>query len=292
MIVRLGLRFIALAYLALLLIVPVGIIIAHTFSGGLAPVWDSLTTHDAVAALELTLKITLITVPLNTIFGITMALLIVRRNFRGKALLSALIDLPFAVSPVIVGFTLILVYGMNGWFGSFFIDQGYPIIFSTPGMVLATMFASLPFVAREVIPVLREIGTEQEQAASTLGARGWQTFRRVTLPAIRWGIVYGVVLTTARRVRRRRRGVRERHRPDPDPDAARLPGVSELRPHRRLHGRARARSDRARDPLPDEPVPPPKGPLSEWQSPSATSTSDSATSSPSTTSVWRCLRDR
>ncbi|HEY2787980.1 MAG TPA: sulfate ABC transporter permease subunit CysW [Gaiellales bacterium] len=200
MIVRLGLRFIALAYLALLLIVPVTIIVVHTFSGGLAPVWNSLTTPDAVAALVLTLKITLITVPLNTIFGITMALLIVRRNFRGKALLSALIDLPFAVSPVIVGFTLILVYGMNGWFGSFFIDQGYPIIFSTPGMVLATMFASLPFVAREVIPVLREIGTEQEQAASTLGAKGWQTFRRVTLPAIRWGIVYGVVLTTARSI--------------------------------------------------------------------------------------------
>jgi sulfate/thiosulfate transport system permease protein len=200
MIVRLGLRFIALAYLAFLLIVPVAIIVLHTFSGGLAPVWNSLTTPDAVAALVLTLKITLITVPLNTIFGITMALLIVRRNFRGKALLSALIDLPFAVSPVIVGFTLILVYGMNGWFGSFFIDQGYPIIFSTPGMVLATMFASLPFVAREVIPVLREIGTEQEQAASTLGAKGWQTFRRVTLPAIRWGIVYGVVLTTARSI--------------------------------------------------------------------------------------------
>ena len=200
MIARLGLRLIALAYLAFLLIVPVTIIVVHTFSGGLAPVWNSLTTPDAVAALVLTLKITLITVPLNTIFGITMALLIVRRNFRGKALLSALIDLPFAVSPVIVGFTLILVYGMNGWFGSFFIDQGYPIIFSTPGMVLATMFASLPFVAREVIPVLREIGTEQEQGASTLGAKGWQTFRRVTLPAIRWGIVYGVVLTTARSI--------------------------------------------------------------------------------------------
>jgi sulfate/thiosulfate transport system permease protein len=200
MIVRLGLRFIALAYLALLLIVPVTIIIVHTFSGGLAPVWNALTTADAVAALVLTLKITLITVPLNTVFGITIALLIVRRDFRGKALLSALIDLPFAVSPVIVGFTLILVYGMNGWFGTFFIDQGYPIIFSTPGMVLATMFASLPFVAREVIPVLREIGTEQEQAAATLGAKGWQTFRRVTLPAIRWGIVYGVVLTTARSI--------------------------------------------------------------------------------------------
>jgi sulfate/thiosulfate transport system permease protein len=200
MLVKYGLRFVALAYLALLLIVPFTIIVLHTFSGGLAPVWDSLTTHDAVKALELTLKIAIIVVPLNTLFGITMAILMVRRSFPGKALLSALIDLPFAVSPVIVGFTLILVYGQNGWFGSFFIDQGYPIIFSTPGMVLATMFASLPFVAREVIPVLREIGTEQEQAASTLGARGWQTFRRVTLPAIRWGIVYGVVLTTARSI--------------------------------------------------------------------------------------------
>jgi sulfate/thiosulfate transport system permease protein len=200
MIVRYGLRFVALTYLALLLIVPVGIIIAHTFSGGLAPVWDALTTHDALKALELTLKIAIIVVPLNTMFGITMALVMVRREFRGKALLSALIDLPFAVSPVIVGFTLILVYGQNGWFGSFFLDHGYQIIFSTPGMVLATMFASLPFVAREVIPVLREIGTEQEQAAATLGSRPAQTFRRVTLPAIRWGIVYGVVLTTARSI--------------------------------------------------------------------------------------------
>ncbi len=200
MLVRYGLRLVALTYLALLLIVPFTIIVLHTFSGGLGPVWDSLTTHDAVKALELTLKIAIIVVPLNTLFGITMAILMVRRDFHGKALLSALIDLPFAVSPVIVGFTLILVYGQNGWFGQFFIDQGYPIIFSVPGMVLATMFASLPFVAREVIPVLREIGTEQEQAASTLGARGWQTFRRVTLPAIRWGIVYGVVLTTARSI--------------------------------------------------------------------------------------------
>ena len=200
MIVKYGLRFVALTYLALLLIVPVAIIVAHTFSGGLVPVWDSLTTHDAVKALELTLKIAIIVVPLNTVFGITMAILMVRREFPGKPLLSALFDLPFAVSPVIVGFTLILVYGQNGWFGSFFLDQGYQIIFSTPGMVLATMFASLPFVAREVIPVLREIGTEQEQAAATLGSRPSQTFRRITLPAIRWGIVYGVVLTTARSI--------------------------------------------------------------------------------------------
>jgi sulfate/thiosulfate transport system permease protein len=198
--VRYGLRFVALAYLALLLIVPVTIILAHTFSGGLSPVWNALTTPDAVKALELTLEIALIAVPLNTIFGITMAILLVRRDFPGKTLLSALIDLPFAVSPVIVGFTLILVYGQNGWFGSFFLNQGYQVIFATPGMVIATIFASLPFVAREVVPVLREIGTEQEQAASTLGARPWQTFRRVTLPAIRWGIVYGVVLTTARSI--------------------------------------------------------------------------------------------
>ncbi len=114
--------------------------------------------------------------------------------------MNALIALPFAVSPVVVGFSLILVYGQQGWFGSWFISQGYPIIFSVPGIVLATIFASLPFVAREVIPVLREIGTEQEQAASTLGARPWQTFRRITLPAIRWGIIYGVVLTTARAI--------------------------------------------------------------------------------------------
>ena len=200
MIVRLGLRAIALFYLSALLLVPVTIIVVHTFSGGVAPVWAAMSSADAVAALELTLKITLITVPLNTMFGITMAILIVRRNFPGKTLLSALIDLPFAVSPVVIGFTLILVYGQNGWFGSWFVDQGQPIIFATPGMVLATMFASLPFVAREVIPVLREIGTEQEQAASTLGAKPWQTFRRVTLPAIRWGIIYGVVLTTARSI--------------------------------------------------------------------------------------------
>jgi sulfate transport system permease protein len=195
---RLGLRSVALLYLAGLLLIPVGMIVAHTFSNGIGPVWDAMTAPDAVAALKLTLEIALIAVPLNTIFGIMMALVMVRREFRGKALLSALIDLPFAVSPVIVGFTLILVYGLNGWFGSWFIDQGSPIIFAVPGMVLATIFVSLPFVVREVIPVLREIGTEQEQAASTLGATPLQTFQRITLPAIRWGIVYGVVLTTAR----------------------------------------------------------------------------------------------
>ena len=200
MIARLTLRFVALGYLAALLLVPVSIIVWHTFSGGLAPVWDAITAPDALRALKLTLEIALITVPLNTAFGILAALVLVRTNIRGKALLSALIDLPFAVSPVVIGFTLILVYGQNGWFGSWFIDHGYPIIFSVPGMVIATIFASLPFVAREVVPVLREIGTEQEQAASTLGATPFQTFRRITLPAIRWGVIYGVVLTTARAI--------------------------------------------------------------------------------------------
>ena len=200
MIARLTLRFVALGYLAALLLVPVGIIVWHTFSGGLAPVWDSITAPDALNALKLTLEIALIAVPLNTAFGILAALALVRTKMPAKPLFSALIDLPFAVSPVVIGFTLILVYGQNGWFGSWFIENGYPIIFSVPGMVIATIFASLPFVAREVIPVLREIGTEQEQAAATLGATPLQTFRRITLPAIRWGIVYGVVLTTARSI--------------------------------------------------------------------------------------------
>ena len=200
MIARLTLRFVALGYLSALLIVPVGIIVWHTFSGGLAPVWEAITAPDALNALKLTLQIALIAVPLNTAFGILAALALVRTNMPAKPLFSALIDLPFAVSPVVIGFTLILVYGQNGWFGEWFIAHGYPIIFSVPGMVIATIFASLPFVAREVIPVLREIGTEQEQAAATLGATPLQTFRRITLPAIRWGIVYGVVLTTARAI--------------------------------------------------------------------------------------------
>jgi sulfate transport system permease protein len=197
---RFTLRVLALGYLAALLLVPVSIIAWHTFSGGLSPVWTSLTAPDAISALELTLEIALITVPLNTVFGIVVALVLVRREFPGKALLGALIDLPFAVSPVVIGFTLILVYGQNGWFGSWLIGQGFQVIFAVPGMVLATIFASLPFVAREVVPVLREIGTEQEQAAATLGASPLQTFVRVTLPAIRWGVVYGVVLTTARAI--------------------------------------------------------------------------------------------
>jgi sulfate/thiosulfate transport system permease protein len=194
-----ALRFTALAYLALLLGIPVGLVFWNAFQDGFAAASDAVTTPEAQHAFYLTFVMVAVAVPLNTIFGVLAALAIVRQRFRGRALLNAAIDLPFAVSPVVVGLALLLVYGRrDGWVGQWFADQGIQIIFSTPGMILATMFVSLPFVAREVIPVLRQIGTEQEQAAATLGAGPLQTFFRVTLPAIRWGVAYGVVLTTAR----------------------------------------------------------------------------------------------
>ena len=191
---RLGLRTLALGYLALLLAAPVGLVFYRTFESGIGPAWESVTTPEAVHAFWLTIVMVAVAVPANTVFGIAFALLLERTRVRGKALLNALVDLPFAVSPVVVGLALILVWGRDGWFG----DVGFRVIFSTPGMVLATIFVSLPFVVREVAPVLREIGTDQEQAATTLGASPWQTFWRITLPAIRWGVVYGVILTTAR----------------------------------------------------------------------------------------------
>jgi sulfate/thiosulfate transport system permease protein len=195
---KLALRTVALGYLAILLVLPVGLVFYRTFEHGLAPVWESITTPEAQHAFWLTCVMVAIAVPANTVFGVVTALALVRRRFRGRALVNALIDLPFAVSPVVVGLALILVYGREGWLGGWLTDHGIQVIFSIPGMVLATLFVSLPFVVREVVPVLREVGTEQEQAAATLGASGWQTFWRVTLPAIRWGVGYGVVLTTAR----------------------------------------------------------------------------------------------
>src|SRR5688572_23598990 len=192
-------RFIALGYLALLLGVPVALVFVNAFQDGIGAAWDAVTTPEAQHAFYLTFVMVAVAVPLNTIFGVLCALAIVRQRFRGRALLNAMVDLPFAVSPVVVGLALLLVYGRrDGWVGEWFAEQGIQIIFSVPGMILATMFVSLPFVVREVIPVLREIGTEQEQAAATLGAGPLQTFFRVTLPAIRWGVAYGVVLTTAR----------------------------------------------------------------------------------------------
>jgi sulfate/thiosulfate transport system permease protein len=189
---RYALRTIALGYLALLIVLPVAMVFYRAFEHGLAAAWDAVTTPPAQHAFYLTVMIALIAVPLNALFGVLTALLLARRHFPGKRLLDAAVDLPFAVSPVIVGLALILVWGRNGWFGL------TGIIFSVPGMVLATIFVSLPFVVREVLPVLREEGTDQEQAASTLGAGGWAVFRRITLPTIRWGLAYGVVLSTAR----------------------------------------------------------------------------------------------
>jgi sulfate transport system permease protein len=195
---RLGLRFFALGYLSMLLLIPVGMIFYRAFEHGAGAAWDAVTTPEALHAFYLTILIAAIAVSANTIFGVGCALLLVRTKFRGKALLNAAIDLPFAISPVVIGLSLYLLYGREGWFGGWLLDNGIQILFSLPGMVLATIFVSLPFVVREVVPVLREIGDEQEEASATLGASSWQTFWRVTLPAIRWGVAYGVVLATAR----------------------------------------------------------------------------------------------
>ena len=185
---------VALSYLALLLVIPIGLVFARTFENGAAAVWDSITTPAAISAFSLTLMVTAIAVPLNTAFGILCALSLARGRFRGKFLLNAIIDLPFAISPVVVGLSLVLVFGRGGWLG----DLPFEVIFSVPGIVLATIFISVPFVVREVTPVLEEVGDDQEQAASTLGASRWQAFWRVTLPSIRWGVAYGIVLSVAR----------------------------------------------------------------------------------------------
>jgi sulfate/thiosulfate transport system permease protein len=193
-----GLRTLGLGYLGLLLIAPVGMIFWKTFEHGLGPPIEAMTSPDAVHAIWLTLLMVAIAVPLNTVFGVGCALLLVRHKWKGNAVIDAIINLPFAVSPVVIGLSLFLLYGADGWFGPTLSEWGFEVLFSIPGMVLASIFVSLPFVVRETVPVLQEIGTEQEQAASTLGANAWQTFWRVTLPAIRWGVAYGVVLTTAR----------------------------------------------------------------------------------------------
>ena len=193
---RIALRTVALGYLAVILIGPLLMMLVRTLQdvGG---AWGAISQHDTLLAFKLTLIVMLIAVPINTVFGIVCALAIVRGNFPGKGLLNAFVDLPLALSPVIVGFSIVLLYGANGWLG--FIQNGHiQILFALPAIVLATVFVSLPFVAREVVPVLREIGTEQEQAAETLGASRWQVFWRVTLPSIRWAVIYGVVLTAAR----------------------------------------------------------------------------------------------
>src|SRR3954451_24467205 len=200
MIARLTLRTLALGYLALLLVLPVGMVFARTFAEGIGPVWEAITRPAALHALWLTLLVAGIAVVANTVFGVICAIVLVRHDLRGKALLNTLLDLPLAVSPVVIGLALLLVYGRTSLVGGWLAELGIRVVFSTPGIILATVFVSLPFVVREVVPVLREIGTEQEQAASTLGASAFQTFRLVTLPAIRSGIAYGIVLTMARAI--------------------------------------------------------------------------------------------
>src|ERR1700694_2899386 len=192
MIGKYALRLASLGYLAVLLVAPVGFVFWRTFEHGVGPAWDAVTTPDALHALKVTLILTAIAVPANTVFGVLCALAIVRHRYPGAGIVNAVVDLPLALSPVVAGVALLLLYGRGRRLG------GPGIVVALPGMVLATIFVSLPFVVREVVPVLREIGTEQEQAAATLGASGFQTFLRVTWPARRWATAYRVVLTTAR----------------------------------------------------------------------------------------------
>jgi sulfate transport system permease protein len=195
---RWSLRALGLGYVALLLVAPLILIFYKTFEHGIAAPLEAITSPDGLHALKLTLITVAIAVPLNTVFGVLCALLLVRHRFKGNFLIDAVINLPFAISPVVIGLSLFLLYGTHGWLEPGLSEAGIKVLFSTPGIVLACIFVSLPFVVRETVPVLQEIGTEQEQAAETLGANAWQTFWRVTLPAIRWGVAYGVVLTTAR----------------------------------------------------------------------------------------------
>ena len=192
------LRFTALGYLLVVLIAPLSMVFWRAFDKGADHLWHSLVDPNTIHAFKITLIIAAIAVPLNTVFGIVGALAIVRQRFPGAGIVNAIVDLPLAISPVVVGLSLFLLFGRTGWFGLWFEHHGIQILFALPSMVIATIFISLPFVAREVVPTLREIGDEQEQAAHTLGAGPWATFWRITLPSIRWAVIYGVVVTTAR----------------------------------------------------------------------------------------------
>ncbi|SDB80369.1 sulfate transport system permease protein [Raineyella antarctica] len=194
---RLSLRALATVYLGLLVAVPVTMILVRALAPGLRTWWQWVTTPAAISALNLTLLIIAIVVPLNVVFGVITALALARGRFPGRAVLQTLVDLPFAVSPVVVGVAMIALWGTNGWFG-WLPQHGIRVVYALPAMVLATSFVTMPFVVREVEPVLRELGTDQEQAAATLGASRFQVFSRITLPAIRWGLTYGVVLTISR----------------------------------------------------------------------------------------------
>jgi sulfate transport system permease protein len=195
---RVALIAIAIAFLGLLLLAPLGAVLAQAFEQGWRVYAETFTDPDTQAAIRLTLLTAAIVVPVNTLFGIAAAWAIAKFEFRGKSMLITLIDLPFAVSPVIAGLVFIMLFGAHGWFGTWLQDRDIQVVFAVPGIVLATMFVTFPYVARELIPLMQQQGSEEEEAAITLGARAWITFMRVTLPKIRWGLLYGVILCNAR----------------------------------------------------------------------------------------------
>ena len=188
----------ALAFLTLFLFLPLAFVFVTGLKKGLAVYLTAIVEPDALAAVRLTLLTAAIAVPLNLVFGVAAAWAIAKFSFRGKSFLITLIDLPFSVSPVIAGLIYVLIFGLQGWFGAWLAAHDMKIIFAVPGIVLATVFVTFPFVARELIPLMQAQGTEQEEAATVLGARGWQTFWRITLPNVKWGLLYGVILCNAR----------------------------------------------------------------------------------------------
>lgn len=187
-----------LLFLAIFLALPLAVVFSEALAKGWKVYWASIREPDAIAAIKLTLLVVLITVPLNTVFGVATAWLIAKFEFRGKGFLITLIDLPFAVSPVIAGLIFVLLFGSQGWLGAWLSEHDIRIVFATPGIILATLFITSPFVAREIIPLMQEQGKDEEESALTLGASGWQTFWKVTLPNIKWGLLYGVILSNAR----------------------------------------------------------------------------------------------
>ena len=189
---------VVLGWFGILILVPTLALVRGAFASGLAPFWNAITSPDAQRAFQLTIAITLTATVVNTVFGLAFALVLVRQRFWGKSLVDGFVDLPFAVSPIVAGLMLVILYGPAGWIGRFLEPWGLRVVYAWPGMALATIFVTLPFVVREVVPVLREFGVDQEEVAYTLGAGRWLTFWRVTLPSIRWGLAYGVTLTVAR----------------------------------------------------------------------------------------------
>ena len=196
--VRWLLTGVALSFLAFFLVLPLATVFTEAFRKGIAVFAKSIVDSDALAAVRLTLLTAAISVPANLVFGVSAAWAIAKFKFPGKSLLTTLIDLPFAVSPVISGLIYVLIFGIRGWFGSWFADHGIHVIFAVPGIILATTFVTFPFVARELIPLMQSQGSDEEYAAISLGASGWQTFWRVTVPNIKWGLLYGVILCNAR----------------------------------------------------------------------------------------------